>query len=70
MSFRDLLFNWDVFSMMVSNQNKQVMIGWIIGFYVVMFPIALIYPRPVITSLIHSIIGVACAVSIMLWRFR
>ena len=49
--------------------NKQIAMGWLIGYFVFTFPIQMWLPHSLIYSLFHSIFGVAIAL-IILWSVK
>jgi len=47
-------------------RNKEVAFGWVIGYFLLTYPPRMAMPHSMIYSLIHTIIGLAVAVGILL----
>jgi len=49
--------------------GKQLAFGWIVGYFLLTFPIRMALPHDFIYSLFHSILGVSIAIA-FLWIGR
>jgi len=51
-------------------RNREVAFCWVIGYFLFTYPMRMALPHSMIYSLIHTIIGLAVAVGILLLGLR
>lgn len=49
-------------------RNYNILLGWIIGYFVVLFPLMCAYDGSLIEGLFRGILGVLVAIIIITWR--